>query len=144
MTNNTLYVFCGIPGSGKTTASQKLILNIDAKLYCFDDIPGSRDPTKALILKDEMYSKIRSDLIVGHNIILDDLHTKKIWRQKLLEVVEHIPCKKILIVLSTPLDECLCRNKQRQNSLPDLVVKVLSKKYEEPTLDEGWDEIIWR
>lgn len=32
-----LYVLCGLPGSGKTTFSQKLKEKYNAKLYCYDE-----------------------------------------------------------------------------------------------------------
>ena len=32
-----IYVFCGIPASGKTTLSQQLAQQHNAKLYCYDE-----------------------------------------------------------------------------------------------------------
>lgn len=59
-----------------------------------------------------MFSLIASD-ILNTNIILDDLHLTKEWRLRLLDAINNIPCKKILIVMTTPLEECLERNSKR-------------------------------
>ena len=45
--------------------------------------------------------------------------------------------------MNTPLEECICRNAQRPNPLPHFIVNSFYKKFEEPTLDEGWDEILY-
>lgn len=141
---NNFYVLCGIPGSGKTTFSQELANDTNSKLYHFDDIPESRDPVKSKDAKEKMYQEILKDLSTGHDVILDNLHTKLKWREDLLNIVKDINCKKILIVMTTSLEECLSRNRQRKARLPDFVIRTLSQNYEVPTIDEGWDEIIWR
>lgn len=141
---NNFYVLCGIPDGGKTTFSQELADNTNSKLYHFDDIPESRDPVKSKDAKEKMYQEILKDLSTDHDVILDDLHTKLKWREDLLNIVKDINCKKILIVMTTSLEECLSRNRQRKARLPDFVIQILSQSYKVPTIDEGWDEIIWR
>ena len=141
---NNFYVLCGIPGSGKTTFSQELAKSTNSKLYSFDDIPESNNPKKYKDVKEKMYQEILRDLSAGNDIVLDDLHTQLKWREDLLDIVKDVDCKKILIVMTTSLEECLSRNQQRKNRLPDFVVQILNRKYEIPTLDEGWDEIVWR
>ena len=142
MNVNNFYVLCGLPASGKTTLSQELAKTTKSKLYCFDDYPDSHNPRKSKEVKEQMYQGILADLSQGCNIVLDDLHTQKEWRENLLAIIEDINCKKILIVMETPIGECLRRNKQRINRLPEFVIQILNQRYEAPTLDEGWDEII--
>lgn len=46
--------------------------------------------------------------------------------------------------MKTPFDVCIQRRKERDGKkAKDSVVKTLNKFYEEPTLDEGWSEIIY-
>lgn len=144
MKSNTLYVLCGLPGSGKTTYSKKLAENTESKLYSFDEYSGANKPSESRQVKQQMYQDIYNDLNAGCNVILDDLHTQKIWREDIISIVKDIPCQKILVVITTPFEECLARNSKRQGigRLPDFVIKILNQKYEVPTLNEGWDEII--
>ena len=90
-----------------------------------------------------MYEEIVDDLLHGRSVVCDDLHTKKIWRQDLLNAVSGIDCRKVLIVLTTPVEECIRRNAGRQSRLPDTLIHTINHKYEQPTLDEGWDGIVY-
>lgn len=90
-----------------------------------------------------MWADIANDLQNGHSVVCDDLHTKLKWRKGLLSVVADIPCKKVLVVMTTPLEECLRRNANRERKLPDFVVENIYAKYEPPIYEEGWDEIIY-
>ena len=71
----------------------------------------------------------------------DDLHTKPVWRNDILSAVD-ASCRKIIIVMTTSLDECLRRNANRKARLPDFLLRSLHETFQFPTLDEGWDEIL--
>ncbi len=137
-----ILILCGIPGSGKTTLSKQLAKQHQAKLHCFDSLPHAHHPKYADTVRSQMWSDIAKDLRDGYSVVVDDLHTKLKWRQRLLSAVANIDCKKILVVMSTPLDECLHRNANREMRLPAFIVENIHSSYEPPTRDEGWDEII--
>lgn len=90
-----------------------------------------------------MWSDIAKDLRSGLTVICDDLNTRVKWRQGLLTTISNIDCKKVLVVMNTPLDECIKRNTNRKERLSDFIVIRTYERYEPPTLDEGWDEIIY-
>ena len=90
-----------------------------------------------------MWQGIVTDLQNGYNVVCDDLNTKLEWRQGILSAVSGIDRKKILIVMTTPLSECLKRNANRQMRLPDFIVESIAKDFEAPAIDEGWDEIVY-
>lgn len=134
-----IFVFCGIPASGKTTLSHQLLQQYNAKLYCYDEFIKHY---KKHDRHEHLYSLIAQDLLVGQDVILDDLHTELKSRKQLLETIKDIPnVKKILIVMTTPLEECIRRNAQRQARLPDFVIYHLNQRYQPPSLEEGWDDI---
>lgn len=144
MKTNIIYVMCGLPGSGKTTYSKQLAKRTNSKLYSFDEYSGSCNPTTSKQVKQQMYQDVYDALVRGYDVVIDDLHTQKQWRLDTLSIVNNVLCKKVLIVSTTLLEECLIRNRQREcRVLPDFVIKKLNQKYETPTLDEGWDEIIY-
>lgn len=133
---NTLYIMCGLPGSGKTTLSEQLSKTYNLKLYCFDKL-------KLIFDRDAILKNIEKDIIKS-DVIFDNLFLTKKSRQSLLENI-NTPCSKILIVLETPLDECINRNRQREfrEQLSDDFIYHLQKRYQPPSLDEGWDDIIF-
>lgn len=135
-----IYVLCGLPGAGKTTISRQLQQQYHAELYCYDEFIKHHN---LLDKRQQMFEKIVSDLRTGKDVILDDLHTCIEWRINLLSAIQNVPCKKVLIVMTTSLEECIRRNSQRTNRLPDFVIYYLNSQYQPPTLDEGWDDIIY-
>lgn len=139
-----LYIMCGPPGSGKTTYSQQLAQQLNAKLYCYDDIPQSSNPKKFEMLHKQMWSDILQDLQQGFDVVCDDLHTTLKQRSDILRALKSVECKKVLIVMTTPIWLCLERNQNRPNHLPDMVITSIHKTFEQPTLEEGWDEIIFK
>ena len=141
---NTCYVLCGIPGSGKSTLSKQLAIEYSAKRYCFDVIPESRNSKKSRQAHHKFWDDISKDLEF-QNVVCDDLNVTVEARRLLLEHLSNVECRKIIYVMTTPLEECLNRNNVRQGveRLPEFVVRSLHSMYEQPTLDEGWDEIIY-
>lgn len=133
---------CGIPASGKTTLSKQLKKENNAVLHCFDDLEGSHSFSKYLQVRANMWDEIIKELLSGNNVICDDTHHKKQWRINLLNTI-NTPCKKVLVVMTTPLEECLKRNINREARLPNFILHDIYNNFEVPTLDEGWDEIIY-
>ncbi|MBR5795759.1 MAG: ATP-binding protein [Erysipelotrichaceae bacterium] len=141
---NICYVMCGIAGSGKSTLSKQLAKQHKAKLLCFDDMPESRISSKSRQAHEEIWRNVAEEVKM-QDVVFDDLNTTIFFRRKLMEQLSQVDCKKILYVMTTPLEECLKRNANRQGiaRLPDFVINGLYSQYERPTLDEGWDEIIY-
>lgn len=143
ITNNFCFILCGIPGSGKSTLSNKLVKVHNAKLYSYDDLLNNNNLKDKFKLRAWILSSIKNDLQAGFNVILDDSNILLQLRIEVLEFIKECQCKKILIVMNTPLDECLLRNANRKKQLPDWVIRHMYRKYQPPSLDEGWDEILY-
>ncbi len=139
----TIYALCGLPASGKTTLSLQLAVQHNAKLYHYDEFKKGSRPIETKQTHQRLYGQIKQDLLAGSNVVLDDLHLALEWRQHLLSVLQGISCKKVLLVMTTPLEECIRRNSQRQGQtqLSDFVIHHLNNRYQPPSLEEGWDEI---
>lgn len=138
----TLYILSGSPGSGKTTKAKEMAETIDTKLHIFDLLPGAHNPSKYLAVRKQMWNDISQELADGFSVICDDCHHTVEWRKELITNIT-TPCKKVLVVTTTPLEECLERNRNREARLPDFVVSDIYNRFEVPTLEEGWDEIIY-
>ena len=136
-----IYVLCGIPGSGKTTKAIQLAEENNAKLYSYDVV---RYNSKLSSFKDIcalIYKSINDDLSKGLNVVYDAPNHRLQYRKDILNDISDISCKKICVVLPTPLEECLKRNANREARLPEFVLYDIYDKFEIPTLDEGWDDI---
>lgn len=130
----TLFIFCGCPASGKTTLSKQIAKEYHAERISFDE--------RHYVRHSEMIPPILEALNNGRNVVADSVFTYAKQRTAILEAVKDIPCKKVVVHMATPLDECLRRNANRKNRLPDFVVESFFQSLEKPTLEEGWDEII--
>lgn len=129
-----LIVFCGSPASGKTTLSKKITEKQNATRFSFDEM--------CLFQHKELIPYVIEELQNNKTVVVDALFTRISQRKLIIDATKDVPCKRILIYINTPLEECLRRNAQRPNPLPDFMVKDIYNSIEPPTLDEGWDEII--
>lgn len=130
-----LYVMCGIPGSGKTTASKQMEQEYGLERFSFDEMQCFR-------LEEFMRPAIEA-MRNGKSVILDTTNLRVNVRVKVLKAVEDIPCRKIVVYMDTPLDECIRRNANRECRLQDFIIESTYRSLQRPTLDEGWDEIIY-
>lgn len=140
-----LFVLCGAPGSGKTTAAGRILTETEAEVYSSDEIYAGCNSASFDEITARFHADVRRDLIAGRSVICDGTYATKFVRGRLLDAVSGIPCEKILVVLDTPLEECLRRNASRTGRarVPDHVVRTFSKIYERPDLSEGWDKILY-
>jgi tRNA uridine 5-carbamoylmethylation protein Kti12 len=139
----SLYVTCGIPGSGKTTLAKELSQKYNLILYSYDELRANRRVEWGK-LSTYILGLIRQSLTSNQSVIVDDLYITKESRTKLLTSISDIRCKKVLISMQTTLDACIERDADRlSHNLGRTTICNYNKKYEQPSLDEGWDEILY-
>ena len=146
---STLYVMCGVPGSGKSTwlknhtkAGDKIV---------------SRDEIRFSLIKEgeEYFSKenevfeifcfeIQTALNKGFDVYADATHINRGSRRKLLNEVAKYANEVIAIEMTTPVSIALERNEKREGLryVPPSAIKRMYSQYEEPDYDEGFDKIL--
>jgi tRNA uridine 5-carbamoylmethylation protein Kti12 len=130
----TLCVVCGVPGSGKTTLSKKIESGAGFFRISYDELRcGS---------PRQLIKPIVDTLIAGDNVVVDYINNWRATRLRILNATQNINCEKIIIVIQTPLEECIRRNSTREYPTPSVAIKALYNSFQFPTLDEGWDDII--
>lgn len=131
---SVLYVMCGVPGSGKSTFSRKLAEERGLERFSFDEMQCFR-------LEEFLRSAVEA-MREGKSVILDTTNLRVNVRKKVLQAVEDIPCRKVVVYMDTSLEQCLYRNAHREARLQDCIIESTYRSLQKPTLDEGWDEII--
>jgi predicted kinase len=140
----TLYIMIGMPGAGKSTLAAKL----DAEVYSSDtirkeltgDVSGE---TKGAIEFRLMNLRTQQALRAGLNAVSDATALSKKSRHACMSNVEGIPHKTVGLFFNCLREDTDKRNwnPDRDKNVPDDALERLWGTLEEPTMDEGFDEL---
>lgn len=145
-----MYVMVGIPASGKSTYI--------AEHMGENDICISHDKIRfAMVREDEDYfakeKEVYSAFIAAidkalegnyAHVWVDATHISKASRAKLLRRLHVHPTKTVAIVMNTDFNTCRSRNIGREGRacVPSSAMNKMHYDFEEPNLEEGFDDII--
>lgn len=139
-----LYMLIGLPGSGKTEASQRLaddntvIISSDSiRKEFYGDETVQDDPTKVF---DEMRRRSIAALKAGHNVVYDATNISRKKRKHFLTNLT-VTCTKIAYVVWAQYETCVARDAQRKRSVGSGVIRRMLLNFQPPYYDEGWDNI---
>ncbi len=147
----TVFVMCGCPGSGKST----WIFN---RMQPMDDVLISRDNIRFMLLKDDddyfacedrvrdmfyqaiKYNTINNDIF--ENVYIDATHLSRKVRSQTRSWIRKNPYQ-IAVSFEVPLNVALERNAQRTGraKVPETAIYNMYHRYDIPSLKEGFDEI---
>lgn len=159
---NYLIMFCGIPGSGKSTEARRMAGSLTARGITIEHI--SRDELRFSMISDEseyfskekevfnkFVEKMNNSLNKNDCTIIDATHISKASRAKILRRVKNSNNVRLLVLyLTTPLDVCMRQNDLRtgREQVPHEVIEKMAKQFEDPTEKEftgfGFDSVeVW-
>jgi len=119
-------IFCGVPGSGKTTIARKLAAHLEqlgrVKVFVSDEVSGR--------VYQRMAGFVRDNLHKADYIVLDATFYKRRWRKMVKTIGGEN--NTITCYLHCSLGTCLERNRERKPSLPERVIHIISKEIECP------------
>lgn len=140
-----LIMLIGLPASGKSTYANKLkedgytVHSSDSiREELFDNINFQGE--NELVFK-MLHDRIKEDLIDGENVVYDATNMGMKRRRSFLETLNKVECTKVAVVMATPFNECIDRNKSRDRTLDAHVLDRMYKSFQFPMLQEGFDEI---
>ncbi|MEK7192162.1 MAG: RNA 2',3'-cyclic phosphodiesterase [Patescibacteria group bacterium] len=121
-----IIIFCGIPGSGKTTIAKRLVEHLrkqgSVKHFISDE------------LKPPVYKKffqiLPENLGKYDFLIFDATFYKKEWREKMKQLAKGE--KLLMIYLECPLQIAIQRNKKRRAGIPEEAVHIMAANFEKP------------
>jgi len=129
-----LVILVGYPGSGKSHFVNCLYGKNDKYIILHgDDLKTSVKMIKAT----------RPLIKNGKSVVIDATNPSKDKRKEYIDLAKELNISIRCIYISTSMEESLFRNNQRpkEQIVPKIVYNVYKKKFEEPTIDEGFDNV---
>jgi len=138
-------LMCGIQGSGKSTVASNWLGKGAGYAVLSNDALGGRD--KTLSAMKSILSK-KPDAAAGRSIVIDNTHVDKEARKKFVDVAKDfgVPCR--CFMMKATFEQAMHNNIYRE-IVDKSHVKIgapllhsFKSKFQPPTLDEGFAEIV--
>lgn len=146
MNEKTLWIMCGVPGSGKSTwlrqnaFENSVVISRDAIRFAMLD---GEDEAEYFKYEDKVWNKfindIRTALTQNDNVYVDATHINEASRNKLLNALHlHKDVKVNCIFFDVPDTVCLARNEMREgrSRVPRGVIRRMSVQMVPPHMNE--------
>lgn len=148
MNKPTLYIMCGLSGSGKSTiATQIANENPNTVIVSSDEIreelTGNYENQEH---NEEVFKifhhRIRKNLENKKNVIADATNLTMKSRRAIIMKVHDSNVRKICVIIPKPFERCKEDNLHREHPVPGFVLDKQIRKFQIPFKEEGLDEII--
>lgn len=139
-----LFIPVGIPGCGKTTLANRVLLHTNLRIVSTDDI--REDMVKLGLLEDVgdmsrneevfdvFHARIEDHLLDNFDVVADATNLRDFAREKLRAIAERTHAETILLVFTNP-SVAVHRNQRRSRVVPaEAMVKMLGQ-YEKALQD---------
>lgn len=135
----SLYMLCGIPGSGKSTISEHL----SGHVVSTDSIRNFLWQDAAIVKHDALVFQLVENIIDyllgnGENVIFDATNLTVKIRRKYIELAKAHHAPVILHWVDCSLATAIERNAKRDRKVPVPVIKGLYKSFQRPEIEEGF------
>jgi uncharacterized protein len=125
----TLWVFNGLPASGKSALAQRLSTTLSIRVYSSDSIRKEKDSHQQVVLYGEgkyteerrrrIYTKMlalaQEKLKKGHSVILDATYSRRRWREEVVQLASDQDSNLIVVECECKPETIRSRLKERAN-----------------------------
>lgn len=130
---------CGYPASGKSYFAKKYLVSHG---YFYINQDELKTKKKIMKIFNEVINKEKK-------IVIDNTNSTKIIRKEFIDICKENKYKITVLYFTTPIELCkhnsYFRNIVSNNNIkpiPEVVYRIYNKKFEEPNIKEGIDNII--
>jgi predicted kinase len=133
-----LTIYQGLPASGKSTLARELVTKTgNTKRVNKDDIRATLDNSKWSKANEKFVIKTRNFIIEealkdGFNVVSDDTNFHPNHIEAMKEIAAKYKATVEVKFVDTPLDECIRRDKLREASVGEKVIKGMYNQYLKP------------
>ncbi len=130
MNRPLLVVYCGLPGVGKSTASGYTAEQLDATRYRTDEVRQSLfenptyTPEEMQQTYDELFSRVRSELESGTDVVIDATFNQASRRERARSVADDAGASILFVRVTCPESVVIDRIKRRTDDPSDADVSV--------------------
>lgn len=143
----TVKILIGIPACGKSTYAKDfikknegwVIISRDSFRYMLKNV-GYCEPKIENLITDLMNITVVKSLCKNLNVILDNTHVKETYINEAIKLVEHYADVEYL-TFDVPLNTCIERDKLREKSVGEEVIKKMHKDYEYLKNNFHWNPV---
>jgi predicted kinase len=140
-------ILIGIPGSGKSTYAKEfikknegwVIISRDSFRYMLKNV-GYCEPKIESLITDLMNVTVVKSLSRNLNVILDNTHVKESYINEAIKLVEHYADVEYM-PFDVPLETCILRDKAREKTVGEDVIKRMHKDYEVLKKSFHWNPV---
>lgn len=135
----------GLPGSGKSTYIEKYYANysVHSSDAIREELSGdvnNQDINKQVF--NTLHRRVKEDLAAGKSVVYDATNISWKRRKAFLQELKSFNCHKECVLMATPFELCVQRNRERERVVPYFVIERMYKNFDIPWYNEGWDSIV--
>lgn len=139
---SVLTITVGLPACGKTTFASSAGFDVAISLDdCRDILWGNKriqngaGGMEVLLAMQEKW--IESAMKTGKSIIVHNTNILKKHREPLIRLAKKHEYRSQIVYFDVPLEECIKRNRQRREAVPETILESFATLMEVPTAEEA-------